>query len=65
MCFVEHKILYKTKGEVPEGDYTIPIGVAEIKRPGRDITVVANNIMVMKTLDVAEKLSQRRESKLR
>jgi pyruvate dehydrogenase E1 component beta subunit len=58
VCFVEHKILYKTKGEVPEGDYTIPIGVAETKRPGRDITVVANNIMVMKTLNVAEKLSK-------
>jgi acetoin:2,6-dichlorophenolindophenol oxidoreductase subunit beta len=58
VCFVEHKVLYKTKGEVPEGDYTIPIGVAEIKRPGRDITVVANNVMVMKTLNVAEKLSQ-------
>lgn len=58
VCFVEHKVLYKTKGEVPEDDYTIPIGVAEIKRAGRDITVVANNIMVMKTLGVAEKLSR-------
>jgi pyruvate dehydrogenase E1 component beta subunit len=58
VCFVEHKVLYKTKGEVPEDDYTIPIGVAEIKRPGRDITVVANNIMVIKTLNVAEKLSK-------
>ena len=58
VCFVEHKILYKTKGEVPEEDYTIPIGVAEIKRPGRDITVVANNIMVIKTLKVAEKLAK-------
>ncbi|HAY84318.1 MAG TPA: alpha-ketoacid dehydrogenase subunit beta [Chloroflexi bacterium] len=58
VCFVEHKILYKTKGEVPEEDYTIPIGVAEIKRRGRDITVVANNIMVIKTLKVAEKLSR-------
>jgi acetoin:2,6-dichlorophenolindophenol oxidoreductase subunit beta len=58
VCFVEHKVLYKSKGEVPEGDYTIPIGVAEIKRPGRDITVVANNIMVMKSLKVAEKLAR-------
>lgn len=58
VCFVEHKVLYKMKGEVPEGDYTIPIGVAEIKRPGRDITVVANNIMVIKTLNVAEKLAK-------
>ena len=58
VCFVEHKILYKTKGEVPEEEYTIPIGVAEVKRPGRDITVVANNIMVVKTLKVAEKLAK-------
>jgi acetoin:2,6-dichlorophenolindophenol oxidoreductase subunit beta len=58
VCFVEHKVLYKMKGEVPEEDYTIPIGVAEIKRPGRDITVVANNIMVIKTLQVAEKLAK-------
>lgn len=57
VCFVEHKVLYKTKGEVPEDDYTIPIGVAEIKRAGRDITVVANNVMVIKTLHVAEKLA--------
>jgi pyruvate dehydrogenase E1 component beta subunit len=58
VCFVEHKLLYKAKGEVPEGDYTIPLGVAEIKRSGRDITVVANNIMVMKTLHVADRLAQ-------
>ena len=58
VCFVEHKVLYKTRGEVPEGDYTIPIGVAEVKRAGRDITVVANNIMVMKTLHIAERLAQ-------
>jgi pyruvate dehydrogenase E1 component beta subunit len=57
VCFVEHKVLYKTKGEVPDSDYTIPIGVAEVKRPGRDITVVANNIMVMKSLNVAERLA--------
>jgi pyruvate dehydrogenase E1 component beta subunit len=58
VCFIEHKALYKTKGEVPQEDYTIPIGVAEIKRPGRDITVVANNVMVMKTMNVAGRLAQ-------
>jgi pyruvate dehydrogenase E1 component beta subunit len=57
VCFVEHKLLYKTKGEVPDEEYTIPLGVAEIKREGRDITVVAANIMVSRTLSVAEKLS--------
>jgi len=58
VCFVEHKLLYKVKGEVPEGEYTIPIGVAEIKHPGEDITVVTSGIMVQKSLAVAQKLSQ-------
>lgn len=57
VCFVEHKLLYKTKGEVPDEEYTIPIGVADIKREGRDITVVAGNIMVPRALAAAEKLS--------
>jgi pyruvate/2-oxoglutarate/acetoin dehydrogenase E1 component len=57
VCFVEHKLLYKSKGEVPDEEYTIPLGVAEIKREGRDVTVVAANIMVSRTLSVAEKLS--------
>jgi len=57
VCFIEHKLLYKTKGDVPDQEYTIPIGVADIKREGRDITVVAANIMVSRTLSVAEKLS--------
>jgi len=57
VCFVEHKLLYKTKGEVPEGDYTVPLGVSEVKRQGRDLTVVANNIMVIRALKVAEKLA--------
>jgi len=58
VCFVEHKLLYKSKGEVPEEEYTIPIGLADVKREGSDITVVAGNIMVPRTLSVAEKLSQ-------
>ncbi len=58
VCFVEHKLLYKTKGEVPAGEYTLPFGVADIKRTGKDLTVVANNIMVLKTLAVAEKLAK-------
>lgn len=58
VCFVEHKVLYKTKGEVPEGDYTLPIGVAEVKRPGRDITLVANNLMVVKALNIAARLAE-------
>lgn len=49
----EHKLLYKMKGPVPEGYYTVPIGVAEIRRPGRDLTIVATSIMVHKSLDAA------------
>ncbi|MFN2177222.1 MAG: alpha-ketoacid dehydrogenase subunit beta [Anaerolineales bacterium] len=58
VCFVEHKLLYKSKGDVPEEEYTIPIGLADVKRKGSDITVVAGNIMVPRTLSVAEKLAE-------
>lgn len=58
VCFVEHKLLYKAKGEVPEGDYTIPLGVSDVKRQGRDLTVVANNIMIIRALNVAAKLAE-------
>ena len=58
VCFVEHKLLYKVKGEVPEDEYTIPLGVADIKHAGEDITVVTSGIMVQKSLAVASKLSQ-------
>ena len=57
VCFIEHKILYKTKGEVPDEEYTIPFGVADIKRKGTDLTVVTNGIMVHKTLAVANRLA--------
>jgi len=58
VCFIEHKLLYKTKGEVPAGEYTLPFGVADIKRQGKDLTVVATSIMLMKTLAVAERLAK-------
>ena len=58
VCFLEHKLLYKSKGEVPDGEYTIPLGVADIKRPGTDITVVTSEIMVQKSLAAAERLSK-------
>jgi acetoin:2,6-dichlorophenolindophenol oxidoreductase subunit beta len=58
VIFVEHKKLYVTKGEVPEESYTIPFGQAEIKRPGRDITVVATHAMVSRSLNAAAELAQ-------
>ena len=56
ILFCEHKQLYQTKGEVPEGDYTIPIGVADVKRLGKDVTVIAVGLMVRRALEAAELL---------
>ncbi|MER9140279.1 alpha-ketoacid dehydrogenase subunit beta [Mesorhizobium sp. M0830] len=52
----EHKLLYKVKSPVPEGYYTVPIGKADIRREGRDLTIVATSIMVQKALDAAAAL---------
>ena len=54
VIFVEHKKLYVEKGPVPEEDYTIPFGKADIKRQGADITVVATHAMVTRGLKAAE-----------
>ncbi len=53
VMFCEHKLLYSTKGPVPEEDFTIPFGVAEIKNEGKDVTVVATLFMVIKALEAA------------
>ena len=58
ILFCEHKQLYQTKGEVPEGDYTIPIGVADVKRSGKDVTVIAVGLMVRRALEAAEMLEK-------
>ncbi|MBI4767228.1 MAG: alpha-ketoacid dehydrogenase subunit beta [Deltaproteobacteria bacterium] len=55
VIFLEHKLLYGRQGEVPEESYTIPIGSADIKRPGTDVTVVATGLMVHQALSEAEK----------
>jgi len=57
VMFFEHKLLYPIKADVPEEPYFIPLGKADIKREGTDITVVATSFMVQKSLKVAEKLS--------
>ena len=57
VIFLEHKLLYATKGPVLEGDYVIPLGQAEVKRPGEDLTVVATSLMVLKALAAAEAVS--------
>ena len=58
VLFLEHKMMYGTKGEVPEGEYTIPLGRADIKREGEDVTLVATSKMVYTALDAAEKLAR-------
>jgi pyruvate/2-oxoglutarate/acetoin dehydrogenase E1 component len=58
VIFVEHKLLYKTKGPVPEEPYTLPVGSAEVKRDGKDLTIVATSIMVHRSLEAAGLLAQ-------
>lgn len=58
VMFYEHKLCYRTKGDVPEGKYFIPIGVADIKRPGKDISVIATSYMVHKALEASEILAK-------
>ncbi|MBI3634671.1 MAG: alpha-ketoacid dehydrogenase subunit beta, partial [Candidatus Rokubacteria bacterium] len=54
----EDKMMYRVKGPVPEDDYTIPFGVANVLRPGRDVTIVATSSMVQVALDAAALLSE-------
>jgi pyruvate dehydrogenase E1 component beta subunit len=56
VVFFEDKMMYQLKGPVPEGEYAIPFGVADIKRPGTDITIVATSSMVHVALDAAKAL---------
>jgi len=58
VVFFEHRLLYATRGSVPEGEYVIPLGQADVKRSGRDVTVVATATMVHKALEAAEDLSK-------
>src|ERR1700731_2992923 len=58
VIFFEDKMMYQLKGFVPEGDYAIPFGVADIKREGSDITIVATSSMVQIALAAAEELEK-------
>jgi acetoin:2,6-dichlorophenolindophenol oxidoreductase subunit beta len=57
VVFVEHRGLYWTRGEVPEGDHVVPIGKAVVARNGDDLTIVATAKMLPATLEAAEELS--------
>jgi len=58
VIFFEHRLLYAMKGKVPDGEYLVPLGEADVKREGRDVTVVATAIMVHKAIRAAEELSK-------
>ncbi|MCW4055552.1 MAG: alpha-ketoacid dehydrogenase subunit beta [Candidatus Bathyarchaeota archaeon] len=58
VMFCEHKLLYPVEGEVPEEEYTVPFGVAEVKREGSDVTVIGTMFMVHKALEAAKTLEK-------
>ena len=58
VIFLEQKRLYKEKGMIPEEEYTIPLGVADVKRPGKDVSVITYGRMVPMCLQVAETLAK-------
>ena len=58
VVFIEDKMNYQLDGRVPEGEYTIPFGVADVKREGSDITIVATSSMVLVALEAAEMLAE-------
>jgi pyruvate/2-oxoglutarate/acetoin dehydrogenase E1 component len=58
IMFIEHKLLYATKGEVPEEEYLIPLGKADIKRAGKDVTILTYSRQVLFALQAAEKLAE-------
>ena len=59
VIFIEHKKLYLTEGDVPDEEYLIPIGKADIKREGSDVTLVTYSFMALESLKAAEELAQK------
>jgi pyruvate dehydrogenase E1 component beta subunit len=58
VMFIEHATLYQTRGEVPDGDYIVPIGKSTIQRPGKDITIVTYSKMLEVSMKAADQLSK-------
>lgn len=58
VVFFEHKLLYNDKGEVPETDYTVPLGKAQVVRPGDDVSIISYSYMVKKSIAAAEILAE-------
>ena len=57
VLYIEHHTLYQIRGEVPEGDYVVPIGVSDVKRPGSDVTIVAYAQGLQVALEAAKQLA--------
>ena len=58
VIFIEHKLLYTTKGEVPEQEYVVPLGSADVKRSGDDVTLITYSYMTLKCLEAAQLLEK-------
>lgn len=58
VMFFEHKRSYQLKGEVPEGDFTVPFGKAAVRREGRDVTIVTYSMMAIRAQNAAEELAK-------
>jgi pyruvate dehydrogenase E1 component beta subunit len=58
VVFLEHKLLYNDKGEVPEGDYTVPLGKAKVVKEGTDLSIISYSYMVKKSLAAADILAK-------
>lgn len=58
VVFVEGEMMYNTKGEVPDGEHVVPLGVADVKREGTDVTIVAHAKMVALALKAAEEMAK-------
>ena len=57
VIFIEHEVLYHERGEVPDGEHLVPIGKADIKRPGEDVTLITYSRSLKATLAAAEQLA--------
>jgi pyruvate/2-oxoglutarate/acetoin dehydrogenase E1 component len=58
VLYIEHKVLYGSSGPVPEEEYLVPLGKAEVKKEGKDVTLISYSLMLQKTLTAAEELSK-------
>lgn len=58
VLFIEHATLYQVRGEVPDGEYTIPIGKSRLQRPGDDVTIVTYSKMLDTSMKAAEELAR-------